>query len=72
MIKKKSKQASTAKELSSTLMQMANWLRYKKGWAGLAVPARAGGSGRRRGAVAVLEERRLETHCPRDVVQGHF
>ena len=32
MIKKKSKQASTAKELSSTLMQMANWLRYKKGW----------------------------------------
>ena len=32
MIKKKRKQASTAKELSSTLMQMANWLRYKKGW----------------------------------------
>jgi len=32
MNKKKSKQASTAKELSSTLMQMANWLRYKKGW----------------------------------------
>ena len=32
MIKKKSKQASTAKELSSTLMQMANWLRYKEGW----------------------------------------
>ena len=32
MIKKKSKQASTSRELSSTLMQMANWLRYKKGW----------------------------------------
>ena len=32
MIKKKSKQTSTAKELSSTLMQMSNWLRYKKGW----------------------------------------
>ena len=32
MSKKKSKQASAAKVLSSTLMQMANWLRYKEGW----------------------------------------
>ena len=32
MNKKKRKQASASKELSSTLMQMANWLRYKKGW----------------------------------------
>ena len=31
-MKKNSKQAETSKELSSTLMQMANWLRYKKGW----------------------------------------
>ena len=32
MSKKKSKQASASKVLSSTLMQMANWLRYKEGW----------------------------------------
>ena len=32
MNKKKRKQVSASKELSSTLMQMANWLRYKKGW----------------------------------------